>query len=94
MDSRSHVKPWPRPWGFENLRAAGAFLVSTAWDGRAISSPVVVVSEKGATARIKKPWDKLRVVRTRDSRTIDGRSEGEVLEFPTDTGERYLLERL
>jgi hypothetical protein len=82
------------PARFENLRAAGAFLISAAWDGRAIASPVVLVSEKGALARMTKPWDRLRLVRTRDSRTMEGRSEGDVLEFPTDAGERYLLERL
>lgn len=79
---------------FEGLRAQGAFLVSAAWDGRTVRSPVVLVSEKGATARIKKPWDKLRILRSRDSSTLAARSDGEAIEFPTDAGERYLLERL
>jgi alpha-L-fucosidase 2 len=82
------------PTRFEDLRAADAFLVSAAWDGRSVASPVVLVSEKGATARIKKPWERLRLVRTRDNRTMEGRSEGDVIEFSTDAGERYLLERL
>lgn len=79
---------------FENLRAAGAFLVSAAWDGQAVTSPVVVASERGALARITKPWDRLRVVGTRDNRTLEARSQGDAIEFPTVAGERYLLERL
>jgi hypothetical protein len=79
---------------FEGLRAQGAFLVSAAWDGRTVTSPVVLVSEKGAPARIKKPWDKLRITRSRDSSTLAARNDGDVIEFPTDASERYLLERL
>ena len=79
---------------FESLRAAGAFLVSAAWDGRAIVSPVVLVSEKGAAARIAKPWDSLRLVRARDGRLLEPRRDGDVIEFSTEAGERYLLERV
>jgi hypothetical protein len=79
---------------FETLRAAGAFLVSAAWDGHSIASPVVLVSEKGAAARIAKPWDNLRVVRARDSRVLPADIRGDAIEFRTEAGERYLLERL
>jgi len=79
---------------FETLRAAGAFLVSAAWDGRAVISPVTLVSEKGVPARVVKPWHGVRVVRARDRRAIEAESHGEVIEFPTAAGERYLLERV
>jgi alpha-L-fucosidase 2 len=82
------------PARFETLRAAGAFLVSAAWNGNAIVSPVVLASEKGAPARIAKPWDKIRVIRPRDGRMIETATHGDVIGFPTDAGERYLLERV
>ncbi len=43
------------PAGFRDLRAAGAFLVSAAWDGRTVQN-VVIRSEQGATARLANPW--------------------------------------
>jgi alpha-L-fucosidase 2 len=79
---------------FESLRAAGAFLVSAAWDGRAIVSPAVLLSERGAPARIAKPWDRLRVLRARDGRAVEAAGRGDSVEFPTEAGERYLLERV
>jgi alpha-L-fucosidase 2 len=79
---------------FEGLRAQGAFLVTAAWDGRTVTSPVVLVSDKGAPARIKKPWDRLRILRASDTRALAARNDGDVIEFPTGAGERYLLERM
>ncbi|MFN7994075.1 MAG: hypothetical protein U0Q18_10755 [Bryobacteraceae bacterium] len=78
---------------FDRLRAAGAFLVSAEWDGRAVVSPATLVSEKGADARIAKPWERMRVVRMRDKQEIQVRERRGVIEFSTTVGERYRLER-
>ena len=43
---------------FRNLRAAGAFLLSAAYDGKTVSS-VTLFSEKGATAKLENPWPRL-----------------------------------
>jgi len=79
---------------FRNLRAVGAFLVSAAWDGKSVISPVTLFSEKGATARIADPWGGIRVWRSRDKRRIRVKSEPGAIEFSTETGEWYRLERL
>src|ERR1019366_7999364 len=41
--------------GFRELRAAGAFLVSATWDGKAVAK-VTLKSEKGSLARVANPW--------------------------------------
>jgi alpha-L-fucosidase 2 len=77
---------------FENLRAAGAFLVSAAWDGTAVS-PFTILSEKGATARIACPWKQgAKVTRFDDGSAIQTRREGELLSFETQAGRKYRIE--
>ena len=78
------------PARFQNLRAAGAFLVSASWDGRTIS-PVEILSEKGGMVRLVRPWrqPKLKVLRLPDSRPIPVRLAGEVLEFDTSPETTY-----
>jgi len=78
---------------FRNLRAAGAFLISAAWDGK-IVSPIEILSERGATARIVNPWSipKIQVMRLADNRAISVRHAGDILEFETQPGERYRVE--
>lgn len=77
---------------FRDLRAAGAFLVSAAWDGKQVSD-VSLLSEKGATARLANPWGAapIRVLRAGVGQTVSVRRRGSILEFPTVAGERYLL---
>lgn len=52
---------------FENLRAAGAFLVSAAYDGKSVSG-VSLRSERGKTVRLANPWQpaEVRVTLVRD----------------------------
>jgi len=82
------------PARFRNLRAAGAFLVSAAWDGAAVRE-VEIFSEKGAPARVANPWPdaRPRVVRAADGGAVEARLERGVLIFPTAGGQRYRLER-
>ncbi|MGH9377668.1 MAG: glycosyl hydrolase family 95 catalytic domain-containing protein [Terriglobia bacterium] len=78
------------PARFQNLRAMGAFLVSAAWDGKSVS-PVTLVSEKGATARIANPWGAAaaRVVRLSDKAEVETQTEGGILIFHTAPNEHY-----
>ncbi len=79
---------------FRNLRAAGAFLVSAAWDGQAVSG-VTIFSEKGAPARLANPWGvtEVRVTRMKDNQPVPVRKEGQMLLFPTQAGALYRVER-
>jgi len=83
------------PARFENLRAAGAFLVSAAFDGRQVTN-LSLLSEKGKTVRITKPWTskEVKVIRTRDSYDVVLKDEGESVIFDTQSGERYRVEPL
>jgi hypothetical protein len=82
------------PARFENLRAAGAFLVSAAYDGKSVSG-VSLLSEKGKSVRLANPWQpaEIRVTRIRDGHRIEVRSEDGAVLFPTDAGESYRLEK-
>ncbi len=75
---------------FRDLRAAGAFLVSARFDGKRISG-VMLKSEKGARARIAKPWEgaAARVV-SRGAR-VEAVESGGVIEFATRAGESYTI---
>jgi hypothetical protein len=79
---------------FQNLRAAGAFLISAAWDGKAVSD-VTILSEKGANLRLASPWGtaEVRVARTQDNQPVTVRNEGQILLFQTEPGGRYRVER-
>ncbi len=78
---------------FANLRAAGAFLVSAAWDGKAVS-PVTIFSEKGAPVRLANPWRsrRVRVKRLPDQKPVETHREGEIIRFATQPGGRYRVE--
>jgi alpha-L-fucosidase 2 len=80
---------------FEDLRAAGAFLVSATYNGETVTR-LSLLSEKGKTARIAKPWNvgAIKVTRLSDGERIAARSEGEILAFGTAPGEKYRLEPL
>jgi hypothetical protein len=72
--------------GFRHLRAAGAFLVSAHWDGRAVSN-LIIESEKGARLRLFNPWPAPAVL-------VNGARQAAregVLELDTKAGESYLL---
>jgi hypothetical protein len=71
----------------------GAFLLSASYDGRAVSE-VTLFSEKGATAKLVNPWPKsqLKVTRVKDNQLVTVSVKGEILQFPTQAGERYRIE--
>jgi hypothetical protein len=73
------------PARFRDLRAAGAFLVSAAWDGKTVSG-LSVLSEKGAALRLLNPWPGADVA---VSPGTPPEREGNVLVLPTRAGQRY-----
>jgi hypothetical protein len=77
---------------FRDLRAAGAFLVSAAWDGKAVAE-VTLKSEKGSLARVVNPWiaRAAEVHALPSGAAISYRQRDGVLEFPTKAGESYTL---
>lgn len=77
---------------YRNLRAAGAFLVSAAWDGRGVTG-VSIHSEKGTTVRLQNPWPSRTpvVVRDRGPR-VQVTKRGAVIEFPTEAGATYSIQ--
>jgi hypothetical protein len=76
------------PARFENLRAAGAFLVSAAWNGDA-TTEVRIYSEKGAPASVVSPWKTATV--TSAAGPVKFARSGDVLRFPTVPGAVYVL---
>ena len=77
---------------FRELRAAGAFLVSAAWDGKAVAE-VTLKSEKGSTARVVNPWTSSRadVRAVQAGAAVSYRLRDGLLEFDTRAGESYIL---
>ena len=76
------------PAQFHHLRAAGAFLVSAAWDGQTVS-PITLFSERGKTARLISPWPKLQVAS--NGQTVPIREINNTVEFDTKAGAEYRL---
>jgi hypothetical protein len=78
---------------FRDLRAVGALLLSASYDGKAVSD-VTLFSEKGATAKLVNPWPKtqLKLTHVRDNQPVAVSVKGEIVQFPTQAGERYRLE--
>jgi len=79
---------------FRDLRAAGAFLVSAAWDGVSVSE-IRIRSEKGSPARIVNPWHPGRAL-VRDSGSGSSATPtqaGELIEFQTAASGEYLIQR-
>jgi alpha-L-fucosidase 2 len=77
---------------FRDLRAAGAFLVSARWDGKAVAE-VTVKSEKGTPARVANPWApaQVEVHVLLSGAAVSCRQRDGVLEFPTKAGESYTI---
>jgi alpha-L-fucosidase 2 len=77
---------------FRDLRAAGAFLVSAAWNGKIVQE-VSLRSEKGSRARIANPWRAggLEVHEVSSGTRINSKELNGVLEFPTQPGGRYTI---
>lgn len=81
------------PASFENLRAAGAFLVSAAFDGKNVRD-CSVFSEKGKPVRVANPWNakKVKVVALQGGQPVATRREEDVIVFDTTPGETYRIE--
>ena len=78
---------------FRNLRSAGAFLLSAAYDGKTVSN-VTLFSEKGATAKLENPWPgrQLRITLVGRQQPLTVSVKGSIVQFPTEPGERYRIE--
>jgi len=78
---------------FRDLRAAGAFLLSATYDGKAVSN-VTLFSEKGAAAKLENPWPgkQVQVTRVERQQPLVVSLKGSVMQFPTEPGERYRIE--
>jgi hypothetical protein len=81
------------PARFQNLRAAGAFLVSAGYDGTVITD-LSILSEKGKTARVARPWspNTVSIRRLSDGGVVAVRTENEIFVFDTRPGESYRIE--
>jgi hypothetical protein len=84
------IRLFPNPRGlkpcrFQNLRAAGAFLVSASWNGRE-AYDVRIHSEKGAVCRLLNPWP------GKPPRMAAATLENGVLQFPTVSGQTYSID--
>jgi alpha-L-fucosidase 2 len=75
---------------FHKLRAAGAFLVSAAWDGHRVEA-VEILSERGNHARVAYPWgtSKVTVLRPGDRQAVPVRYASDAFEFPTEPDRQY-----
>jgi alpha-L-fucosidase 2 len=81
------------PARFENLRAAGAFLISAAFDGKGVTR-VSLFSEKGSTARLVSPWHSkgFKVNRLSNGQDVPVHVENEIFIFDTRPNEAYRIE--
>ena len=74
---------------FENLRAYGAFLVTSAFKQGEVQG-VAILSEKGRICKIENPWKGQPVQVTRGNKKSDI-LYGEYLQIPTAAGEKIEL---
>ena len=81
------------PVRFQNLRAAGAFQVSAAHDGKSVTD-LSLASEKGRTARLASPWPsrKIKVTQLSKGKAVPVRIEKGIWSFETETNEQYRIE--
>ena len=81
------------PTRFHNLRAAGAFLVSAEWNGKAVS-PVTLLSEKGARVTLVNPWlpGDVRLTRMADGVVVHIEQAQGLVTFATEPGASYRIE--
>ena len=78
---------------FRNLRAARAFLLSAAHDGKTTSG-VTLFSEKGATVKLENPWPgrQVKVTLVGRQQPLTVLAKGSLVQFPTEPGGRYRIE--
>jgi len=86
---------WPEDQGaasFENLRAAGAFLVSAAFQDGIVQN-VTIMSEKGHDCVVVNPWPGA-VVQLTYANGEEDQLTGESVRFKTQSGETIALKPL
>ncbi len=76
------------PARFQDLRAVGAFLVSAAWDGKSVTD-VRIRSERGAEARVVRPWPSVKVIS--NGAAVSTVADGDAIRFKTIAGAEYRL---
>lgn len=83
---------WPndRAARFKDLRAHGAFVISSSVDSSGVVGTTFVHSEKGATLKIRKPWATTSVVNSVGA-SIPATVAGDLISFATVAGETYTL---
>jgi len=77
---------------FQQLRAAGAFLVSASYDGKVVTR-VTLHSEEGKTVRIASPWNsgKIQVIRLPDRQPVPVHLNNGIIVFDTRAEESYQI---
>ena len=76
---------------FRDLRAAGAFLVSAAWDGKQVTG-LRILSEKGQTARLVWPWTTVSpAIQAASGARIEPDVRERIVTWPTKPGEAYTV---
>ena len=82
---------WPKdvPARFAQLRAVGAYLVSSAYERDGVQY-VTIVSEKGRNCKVQNPWPGKRVTLFRNGQQAEELS-GDRLAFSTSPGERIMM---
>jgi hypothetical protein len=80
------------PASFRDLRAAGAFLVTAAYDGSKVIR-AEIYSEKGAECRLVPPVGRsqVQVFQMDSGEVVRSRREGDVVIFQTQPGQRYRI---
>jgi len=75
---------------FRDLRAAGAFLVSASWDGKAVAD-VRITSERAAPVRLLNPWPGrgVEVRRAAGGEVVVHEVRDGVIQFPTELATGY-----
>lgn len=82
---------WNRtPASFTRLRTKGAFLVSSATDGREVL-PFTIVSERGNCCKVRNPWPGRRVNVHCNGKRIDTRTAEQGFCFTTEAGKTYTV---
>jgi hypothetical protein len=83
---------WPKGKDarFDKLRAYGAFLVSAEIKGGTVQGGVRIVSERGTPCALRNPWPGKKTRLIRKGKPAEELS-GDILKFPTGTGETLEL---
>lgn len=90
VDSILYLYPsWTKtPASFTRIRTKGAFLVSSVYDGSAVTG-LTIFSEKGTCCKLDNPWNGKDVLVTEDGVPVPVTETGRIYSFPTKPGSTY-----